>query len=138
MLPVPGIHATHGPLPEFSTGHTSTIKLGAILYTGFDLLDVMRPMRIHGKELNTLIIEIVFVPTHSCLASRLSKSGSPPHYILESAPKLDIFFMPGGLGQTIYTEDPKMVKLTIGPRRYLFLDFHHLHRFWHSCQDRGY
>ncbi|KAF9285411.1 hypothetical protein BGZ74_001495 [Mortierella antarctica] len=82
MLPVPGTHATHGPLPEFSTGHTSTIKLGAILYTGFDLIDVMRPMRIHGKELNTLIIEIQVRIT--------------PHYTLESAPKLDIFFMPRG------------------------------------------
>ncbi|KAF9296176.1 hypothetical protein BGZ74_010450 [Mortierella antarctica] len=111
MSPVPGTHATHGPLPEVPAGHTGTIKLGALIYPGFDLLDVMGPMRILGEELNTLNIEIVFV-SHSlvpCFSAQQVRIA--PHYTLESAPKFDIFFMPGGLGQTIYTEDPKMVKL---------------------------
>ncbi|KAF9386996.1 hypothetical protein CPC16_007283 [Podila verticillata] len=96
MSLAPGTHATHGPLPQIPTGHTGTIKLGVLLYDGFDLLDVMGPMRVLGEELNTLNIEIIFI-SHSlepCSSSQQVKVA--PHHTLESAPKLDIFFMPGG------------------------------------------
>ncbi|KAG0025861.1 hypothetical protein BGZ82_009800 [Podila clonocystis] len=111
MSPIPGTHATHGPIPKIPAGHTGTLKLGALLYDGFDLLDVMGPMRVFGEEMNTLNIEIIFM-SHSlepCSSSQQVKV--TPHHTLESAPKLDIFFMPGGIGQTFYTENPKMVQL---------------------------
>ncbi|KAI9238285.1 MAG: intracellular protease/amidase protein [Podila humilis] len=111
MSLAPGTHATHGPLPQIPTGHTGTIKLGVLLYNGFDLLDVMGPMRVLGEELNTLNIEIIFI-SHSlepCSSSQQVKVA--PHHTLESAPKLDIFFMPGGIGQTFYTENPTFVQL---------------------------
>ncbi|KAG0078947.1 hypothetical protein BGZ93_005580 [Podila epicladia] len=72
----------HGILPEFPTGHTGTIKLVALFYLGFDLLDVMGLICIHGKNLSILNIEFDFQNAF--------------HYTLESAPKLDIFFMPEG------------------------------------------
>lgn len=110
MSPVPGTHATHGPIPAVPAGHTGTIKLGALVYPGFDLLDVMGSMRIFGEELNTLNIEIVFV-SHSlvpCFSAQQVKIA--PHYTLESAPKLDIFFIPGGKKSLSWqqTQSPKI------------------------------
>ncbi|KAG0346715.1 hypothetical protein BG004_001011 [Podila humilis] len=105
-----GTYAIHGPLPKIPTGTTGTLKLGALIYEGMDLLDVMGPMRIFGEEKNQLNIEIYFV-SHSlepCASSQQVKI--TPHYTLETAPKCDIWFMPGGIGQTFYSNNPTLME----------------------------
>ncbi|KAG0371239.1 hypothetical protein BGZ54_008243 [Gamsiella multidivaricata] len=52
--------ALHGPLPKIPEG-SGKLKLGALVFDGADLLDIMGPMRIFGEELNTLDIEINFI-----------------------------------------------------------------------------
>ena len=62
----------------------------------------MGPMRIFGEQTNTLDIEIKFVSSTSTLKPiRTSQQVEiTPHYTLENAPKLDLFFIPGGKPST--------------------------------------
>ncbi|KAF9428086.1 hypothetical protein BGZ94_003418 [Podila epigama] len=106
MSPKASTHATHGPLPKVPAG--ASLKLGALLYDGFDLLDVMGPMRILGEDLHKLNIELLFISDtlEPCTCSQQVKI--QPHFTLETAPKLDFFFMPGGVGDRKYTENAKL------------------------------
>ncbi|KAG0315109.1 hypothetical protein BGZ99_007675 [Dissophora globulifera] len=60
----------------------------------------MGPMRVFGEALNTLNIEIKFISATSTLKPvRTSHQVEiTPHYTIENAPKLDLFFIPGGSG----------------------------------------
>ncbi|KAG0301861.1 hypothetical protein BGZ98_007994 [Dissophora globulifera] len=89
--------APHGPFPKIPEG-SSKIVLGALVFDGADLLDIMGPMRVFGEELNTLNIEIKFISATSTLKPiRTSHQVEiTPHYTIENAPKLDLFFIPGG------------------------------------------
>ncbi|KAG0348587.1 hypothetical protein BG005_011411 [Podila minutissima] len=109
MSPTKGSHAIHGPLPQIPTGVTS-LKLGALIFDGFDLLDVMGPMRIFGEQDHKLDIEIIFV-SHTlepCTSTQQVKI--TPHHTLETAPKLDFFFIPGGIGTRAYANNENLLQ----------------------------
>ncbi|KAI1318131.1 hypothetical protein EDD11_007183 [Mortierella claussenii] len=87
----------HGPLPKIPAGF-GKIRLGALVFDGMDLLDLMGPMRIFGEKLNTLDIEISFISSTMKPAISSQQVEVTPHYTVENAPKIDLFFTPGGIG----------------------------------------
>ncbi|KAG0236337.1 DJ-1/PfpI family protein [Mortierella sp. GBAus27b] len=107
--------APHGPLPKLEK--TDKLQLGALVFDGSDLLDIMGPMRIFGEDLNTLDLEINFITVYETLRPiRTSqKVEITPRYTLKDAPPMDIWFMPGGIGTRGLSRDPEMMKL-ITPR----------------------
>ncbi|KAF9951585.1 hypothetical protein BGZ70_000926 [Mortierella alpina] len=100
--------ASHGPLPKLPEG-AGKLQLGAIVYPGVDLLDLMGPMRIYGDQGNDLDIKINF------LACTLEKFASfqqvkvTPDYTIADAPKMDIIFIPGGFGSEAITGNPEVL-----------------------------
>ncbi|KAF9116574.1 hypothetical protein BGX27_001430 [Mortierella sp. AM989] len=102
--------APHGPLPKIPEGSGKLI-LGALIYDEMDLLDLMGPMRIFGEELSTLNLEIIFIGVTSKPARSSQQVEVTPHYTLENAPKLDIFFTPGGRGSLPVWDNKEAMKL---------------------------
>ncbi|KAF9919395.1 hypothetical protein BX616_000006 [Lobosporangium transversale] len=100
----------HGPFPKIPPGH-GKITLGAFVFDGMDLLDLMGPMRIFGEEINKLDIEIIFIGVTMKSARSSQQVEVTPHYTLETAPKLDLFFMPGGIGTRTICEQPDLMRL---------------------------
>ncbi|KAF9936553.1 hypothetical protein BGZ75_005098 [Mortierella antarctica] len=96
--------APHGPLPKIPKG-SGTLQLGALIYNGMDLLDLMGPMRIFGEELTTLDIKINFIATTLEPVQSSQQVQVKPHYTIANAPKMDIVFIPGGIGQTDLSEN---------------------------------
>ncbi|KAF9962307.1 hypothetical protein BGZ72_007360 [Mortierella alpina] len=96
--------APHGPLPKIPQG-SGTLQLGALVYNGMDLLDLMGPMRIFGEEFNTLDIKINFIATTLEPVQSSQQVKVTPHYTIANAPKMDIVFIPGGIGQTDLSEN---------------------------------
>ncbi|KAF8935420.1 hypothetical protein CPC16_007282 [Podila verticillata] len=109
MSPTKGSHAIHGPLPQIPAGVTS-LKLGALIFDGFDLLDVMGPMRVFGDEFHKLDIEIIFVSHSLEPCTSTQQVTVTPHHTLETAPKLDFFFIPGGIGTRTYINNEKLIQ----------------------------
>ncbi|KAF9955914.1 hypothetical protein BGZ72_003266 [Mortierella alpina] len=101
--------AYHGPLPKIPKGKR-TIQLGAFIYDNFDLLDVMGPMRVFGEEENELGVRINFIASSLKPIKSSQQVSLMPHYTLDSAPKMDLFFMPGGSGITPVTEKPAVMR----------------------------
>ncbi|KAF9961012.1 hypothetical protein BGZ70_008419 [Mortierella alpina] len=97
--------APHGPLPKIPKG-SGTLQFGALVYNGMDLLDLMGPMRIFGEELNTLDLKINFIATTLEPVRSSQQVQVTPHYTIANAPKMDIVFIPGGIGQTDLSENP--------------------------------
>ena len=56
----------------------------------------MGPMRIFGEEENKLDIEISFISSTLDPVRSSQQVAVTPHFTLETAPKLDLFFIPGG------------------------------------------
>ncbi|KAF9209145.1 hypothetical protein BGZ49_006096 [Haplosporangium sp. Z 27] len=102
--------SSHGQLPKIPEGSGKLI-LGAFVYDEMDLLDVMGPMRIFGERLNTLDIQIIFIGISMKPARTSQQVEVTPHYTLENAPKLDIFFSPGGYGSKAICDNNEVMKL---------------------------
>ncbi|KAF8931870.1 transcriptional regulator [Dissophora ornata] len=102
----------HGPFPKIPAG-SGKLVLGALVFDGADLLDIMGPMRIFGQQTNTLDIEIKFISSTSMLKPiRTSQQVEiTPNYTLENAPKLDLFFIPGGFGTRTLCNNEETLKL---------------------------
>jgi len=62
-------------------------------------------MRIFGEEINGLDIEINFISSSLDPVRSSQQVAITPHYTLENAPKLDLFFMPGGIVSCRYPID---------------------------------
>ncbi|KAG0347949.1 hypothetical protein BG004_006512 [Podila humilis] len=105
------VPSLNGPLPKIPASAVGSLKLGALIFDGFDLLDVMGPMRIFGEESHKLNIEIIFVSTtlEPCTSTQQVKV--TPHHTLESAPKFDFFFIPGGIGTRRLADSEKLIQL---------------------------
>ncbi|CAO3573415.1 unnamed protein product [Mortierella alpina] len=100
--------ASHGPLPKVPQG-AGKLQLGAIVYPGMDLLDLMGPMRIYGDQGNDLDIQINFL---ACTLEKLATSQQvkvTPDYTIADAPKMDIIFIPGGFGSEAITDNPEVL-----------------------------
>ncbi|KAG0210054.1 hypothetical protein BGX28_009731 [Mortierella sp. GBA30] len=101
--------ASHGPLPKISEG-SGTLQLGALVFNGVDLLDVMGPMRIFGEESNKLNIKINFISTSLEPVVSSQQVKITPDYTLDSAPKMDLFFIPGGIGTRTYANSEELIR----------------------------
>ncbi|KAF9919929.1 hypothetical protein FBU30_010363 [Linnemannia zychae] len=96
--------APHGPLPKIPKG-AGKLKLGALVFDGCDLLDVMGPMRIFGEEMNTLDIEICFVArTLEPIRTSQQVTITPKYVVSDTTQKYDLFFIPGGIGTRTYVD----------------------------------
>ncbi|KAF9581467.1 hypothetical protein BGW38_001494, partial [Lunasporangiospora selenospora] len=104
--------APHGPLPKLPEGNTK-IQLGALVFDGFDLLDVMGPMRIFGEENNKLDIVINFISSSLEPVRSTQQVTITPHYTLDTAPKMDLFFIPGGIGTRTYANNSDLLNKVI-------------------------
>ncbi|KAF9425429.1 hypothetical protein BGZ94_007532 [Podila epigama] len=104
-------HSTHGALPKLPADFSGHLRVGALIFDGFDLLDVMGPMRIFGDEDNKLDIEIVFVAKTLKPCRSSQQVEITPHHTLETAPKLDLFFIPGGIGTRTYANSEELLQL---------------------------
>ncbi|KAG0196982.1 hypothetical protein BGX28_009493 [Mortierella sp. GBA30] len=98
--------APHGPLPKIPKG-SGKLQIGALIYNGIDLLDLMGPMRIFGEELNTLDIKINFIAITLEPIESSQQVKVTPHYTIANAPKMDLVFVPGGVGQTDMLNKPE-------------------------------
>ncbi|KAG0046470.1 hypothetical protein BGZ83_008360 [Gryganskiella cystojenkinii] len=101
--------APHGPFPKIPSG-SSKIRLGALVFDGMDLLDIMGPMRIFGEESNKLDIEINFISDTLDPVRSSQQVQFTPHFTLDNAPKIDLFFIPGGIGTRQYTDHNKLIE----------------------------
>ncbi|KAG0266601.1 hypothetical protein BG011_001790 [Mortierella polycephala] len=102
------IVAPHGPLPKIPKDF-GTIQLGALIYNEMDLLDLMGPMRIFGEEMNTLDIKINFISVTMDPVESSQQVKVNPHYTLDNAPKIDLLFIPGGVGDSILVDYPERI-----------------------------
>ncbi|KAF9435778.1 hypothetical protein BGZ76_005533 [Entomortierella beljakovae] len=109
MSPVP---PPHGPLPKIPEG-SSKIRIGALIFDGMDLLDFTGPMRVFGEINNTLDVEIVLVSTSLKPIRTTQQIEFTPQYTLETAPKIDLFFIPGGIGTREYVKQESVMELVI-------------------------
>ncbi|KAF9981151.1 hypothetical protein BGZ75_007597 [Mortierella antarctica] len=87
-----------------------TIQLGAFIYDNFDLMDVMGPMRVFGEKESELDLKINFIASSMKPVKSSQQVMVTPHYTLNSAPKMDLFFMPGGSAITPVTEKPAVMR----------------------------
>ncbi|KAF9985208.1 hypothetical protein BGZ65_011459 [Modicella reniformis] len=103
--------APHGPFPK--NQKSGKLQLGALVFDGADLLDIMGPMRIFGEELSNLNIQINFVnASDKVVPIRTSQQVEiTPHYTLANAPHMDMFFIPGGGGTRRLAKDKVLVDL---------------------------
>ncbi|KAF9209144.1 hypothetical protein BGZ49_006095 [Haplosporangium sp. Z 27] len=102
----------HGPLPKIPNG-SNKLRIGALIFDGMDLLDLTGPMRVFGEPRNTLDIEIVLVSTSLKPIRSSQQIEFTPHYTLQNAPKLDLFFIPGGIGTRTYGKQEDAMKLIV-------------------------
>ncbi|KAF9184536.1 hypothetical protein BGZ51_003298 [Haplosporangium sp. Z 767] len=96
--------APNGPLPKLPE-NISTINVGALVFDDADLLDIMGPMRIFGEELTKLNIKINFISSSLEPIRTSQQVKITPEYTLDNAPKMDLFFIPGGIGTRTYAND---------------------------------
>lgn len=88
-------------------------KLGAILYEGFELLDMFGPLEMF-TALPVEQLEVVMVAQNSgpVKAGTMSQAPGPTvvaDYSFDDAPPLDILLIPGGIGTIPELENPAML-----------------------------
>ncbi|KAF9357927.1 hypothetical protein BGX34_009141 [Mortierella sp. NVP85] len=73
----------------------------------------MGPMRIFGEEANTLDIKINFIiPMGELKPIRTTQQVEiTPHYTLENAPPMDLFFIPGGIGTRTMVNNKRIMEM---------------------------
>lgn len=89
------------------------LTLGAILYEGFELLDMFGPLEMF-TALPGDMLEVVMVAEKAGTVKAGSMSGAPmptviADYSFETAPALDLILVPGGLGTIPELENPAML-----------------------------
>jgi transcriptional regulator GlxA family with amidase domain len=88
-------------------GEQQVKRLGAVLYPGFELLDVFGPLEMFGNMTGTIEIAIVAQrkgPVESAQGpSVLAKHG------FDDCPHLDLVLVPGGIGSRDEVENPVML-----------------------------
>jgi len=75
--------------------NANTIRVGLLLYPGFEVLDAYGPV-----EMWSMIpeFEIVVVAEEAGLVTSIQGLKTEAEYTFDSCPKLDILFVPGGMG----------------------------------------
>lgn len=80
----------------------SKLTLGAILYEGFELLDMFGPLEMF-TALPAEMLEVVMIAEQKGTVNAGSMSGAPmpsvvADYSFDTAPALDVILVPGGMG----------------------------------------
>jgi putative intracellular protease/amidase len=82
-------------------------KIGALIFPGFELLDVFGPMEMFGLLKNDFSLELV-AETKGPVASNQGLSAHATHTLDQNA-DYDILFVPGGAGTRGEVENPRLV-----------------------------
>jgi transcriptional regulator GlxA family with amidase domain len=83
--------------------------LGALLFPGFELLDVFGPLEVFGnRNLATPLFDIVTVAEVPGLVESAQGPRSEAQRGLDDCPALDVLFVPGGLGTRREVDNPKL------------------------------
>lgn len=86
---------------------TATRRLGAILYPGFELLDVFGPLEMFGQLLGA--IDIVVVAQNKGAVKSAQGPESLAQHDFADCPPLDLLLVPGGIGTRAEVENPAML-----------------------------
>ncbi|KAF9899248.1 hypothetical protein BX616_003145 [Lobosporangium transversale] len=101
--------AYHGPFPKVPKD-MGTIQLGAFIFDNADLLDITGPMEVFGAPFNNLDIEVNFIGTSLKPVKTAHSVLLTPRYTLSNAPKMDLFFIPGGPGIASVMNSTKIMR----------------------------
>lgn len=82
-------------------------KIGALIFPGFELLDVFGPMEMFGLLKNDFSLELI-AETKGPVASNQGLSAHATHTLDQNA-DYDILFVPGGAGTRREVENPRLV-----------------------------
>ena len=87
--------------------------LGAILYEGFELLDMFGPLEMFTALAPELLQVVMIAETKGPVKAGSMSNGPVPtvlaHYGYEDAPSLDLILLPGGIGTFPELENEKML-----------------------------
>jgi transcriptional regulator GlxA family with amidase domain len=86
---------------------STTKRLGALLFPGFELLDVFGPLEMFGNLPG--LIDVVIVAQQK---SRVSSAQGPsvlPDYGFDDCPPLDLVLVPGGMGARVEVDNPVLI-----------------------------
>ena len=97
------------------------LTLGAVLYEGFELLDMFGPLEMF-TALPPEILQVVMVAESKGPVRAGSMANSPmptcmADYGFDDAPELDLILVPGGVGTIAELENEKTLSFFAGPRR---------------------
>lgn len=91
------------------------LALGAILYPGFEMLDLFGPLEMFSmvpKELLTIhMVAEQAGPVPSALGMEIAGPKAVADFSFDDAPPLDILLLPGGFGTLPELENPNMLAL---------------------------
>ena len=91
----------------------SPLHVGAILYPGFELLDMFGPLEMFSmvpKEMLTIhMVAENAGPVPAALGMEIAGPKVIADYGFEDAPPLDILLLPGGFGTLPELENPRMM-----------------------------
>jgi transcriptional regulator GlxA family with amidase domain len=81
--------------------------LGAVLFPGFELLDVFGPLEMFGNL--TGVVDVKIVAQEKGAVASTQGPRVAVDYAFDDAPRLDLILVPGGLGTRTEVENPAML-----------------------------
>lgn len=89
------------------------LTLGAVLYEGFELLDMFGPLEMFtalpAEQLRVLMVAESAGPVMAGSMSQAPSAAVVADYSFSTAPALDILLLPGGIGTLAELENPAML-----------------------------
>src|SRR5512143_3598556 len=82
-------------------------RLGAVLYPGFELLDVFGPLEMFGVLQG--LVEIAVVAEKKGPVASNQGPEAVARFDFEDCPPLDLLLVPGGLGTRVQVDNPTIV-----------------------------
>lgn len=92
---------------------TQPLTLGAILYPGFEMLDLFGPLEMFSlvprEQLTILMVAEQAGPVPAALSMEITGPKVTADYGFDDAPPLDILLLPGGVGTLPELNNPRML-----------------------------
>ena len=92
---------------------TSPLTLGAILYPGFEMLDLYGPLEmfsmVPAEQLTIHTVAENTGPVPSAMGMAIGGPKTVADYSFDDAPQLDLLLLPGGVGTMPELENPRML-----------------------------
>ena len=83
------------------------LKLGALIFNNFELLDLFGPLEMFGQLKEE--IEIVLISEKNKIVQSTQGAHIVSDFTFENCPKIDIFLIPGGLGTRTEINNKKLI-----------------------------